>query len=207
MRDAVDACLTKAFRDVAVPDGLAERLLAGLAVERPRPRSRRWLLAVGGLAAAAATVLLAVWLGGAKGECVSEETARDEAIQQFNVGSPQPGLSLASLPTSTAAAYPFSAQVLPIRGTTWRQVGDFLGCSAVVYDLPGPAGTRAALYVVACTNVAGIGSSPAMPQQVFMTNGCCASAWLEGGLLCVLVVEGDKSTYGQYLKLPSSPVA
>jgi len=81
MRDAVDACLTKAFRDVAVPEGLAERLLAGLAVERPRRRSRRWLLAGGGLLAAAASIVLAVWLGGQKGVCVSEECAIDEAIQ------------------------------------------------------------------------------------------------------------------------------
>ena len=34
MRDSIDACLTQAFRDVPVPEGLAERLLAGLAVKR-----------------------------------------------------------------------------------------------------------------------------------------------------------------------------
>ena len=93
MRDAVDACLTKAFRDVAVPEGLAERLLAGLAVVRPQShRSRRWLLVAGGLLTAAATIVFAVWLGGPKAACVSEERAIDEAIQSFNEGFEQPAL-------------------------------------------------------------------------------------------------------------------
>ena len=35
MRDAADGRLTRAFHDVAVPEGLGDRLLAGLAVERP----------------------------------------------------------------------------------------------------------------------------------------------------------------------------
>ena len=92
MRDAVDACLTKAFRDVAAPEGLAERLLAGLAVERPRPRSRRWLLLAGGLAAAAATILLTVWLGGQGSTSISQQTALDEAIQLFDAGFKHPGV-------------------------------------------------------------------------------------------------------------------
>jgi hypothetical protein len=205
MRDAVDACLTKAFRDVAVPEGLAERLLARLAVERPRPRSRRWLLVAGGLAAAAATLLLAVWLGGPNADPISEESAREEAIQWFNAPGQPPGILLASQPAPSA--YPFSTQVLPISGTKWRDVKNFLGYSGVVYDLPGPGGSRAALYVVACTNVTAIGLSPARPQLVYSSAGLCASAWQEGGLLCVLVVEGDQSDYGRYLKLPSSPMA
>jgi hypothetical protein len=207
MRDDVDAHLTKTFRDVAVPEGLAERLLAGLAAERPRPRSRRWLFAAGGLAAAAATVLLAVWLGGPATEPVSEDSVRNEAIQLFNSGVKQPGYPLAN---GAPSQYPFSPQVVSIQRTNWRHISGFLGSySGVVYDLPGPPGARAALYVVACNGVAGLGQSPDSPKNAFTTasSNCCASAWQEGGLLYVLVVEGDQSNYGRYLNLPSSPIA
>ncbi len=206
MRDAVDACLTKAFHDVAVPEGLAERLLAGLAVERPRPHSRRRLLLAGGLAAAAATVLLAVWLGGHNATPVTEESARNEAIRLFDAGANQPGSLLAG--ANPPSAYPYSSNVRSLRGTKWRYVNDFLGRPGVVYDLPGRAGARAALYVVACNAAPGLGQSPASPQNAFMSAGsrCCASAWQENGLLYVLVVEGDQSNYEQYLNPPSSPV-
>jgi len=204
MRDAVDACLTKAFRDVAVPEGLAERLLAGLAVAQPRShRSRRWLLVAGGLLTAAATIVFAVWLGIPKAPCVSEEFACETAIQSFENGFGQPGRLLANRPAP--AAFPFSPQVLPIRGTRWQNLNDFLGHPGVVYELPGPAGTHAALYVVACKNVTGVGTAPSA-QPTFTTAGCCASAWQDGGLLYVLVVEGDRSMYGRYL-IPRSPVA
>jgi hypothetical protein len=204
MRDAVDACLTRAFLDVPVPEGLAERLLDRLAAERPRlRRSRRWLLAGGGLVAVAASIMLAVWLVGQRGACVSEQGALDEAIQLFAEGFEQPGHSLSNEPAPPA--YPISSSV-SIRGTSWRDLDNFLGHSGVVYELPGPGGTHAALYVVACENVEGIGSAPAM-QPTSNTAGCCASAWQEGGLLYVLVVEGDPSTYRRYLNLPYSPVA
>ena len=170
MRDDVDARLTKAFRDVAVPEGLAERLLAGLAADSGADipfcqaalglpgeqeslphRSRRWFFVSGGLAAAAATILLAVWLGGPASESVSEDSVRNEAIQLFNSGVKQPGYLLAN---GAPSNYPFSQQVLSIQGTKWRYLGGFLGSySGVVYDLPGPPGARGALYVVVCNGV------------------------------------------------------
>jgi hypothetical protein len=231
-RDAVDACLTKTFRDVAVPEGLAERLLAGVAVGRAdipvcregrgvlgrqeclphrhesrSRRSRRWLVLGGGLVTAAATVLLAVWLGGPNAPCVSEESARDEAIRLFDTAVGQPGNLLVG--GNGPTAYPYSSYVQSLGGTKWRNVNNFLGqYSGVVYDLPGPAGARAALYVVACDDAGGLGQQPASAQSVITTAGsrCCASAWQEGGLLYVLVVEGGQSTYERYLNLPSSPV-
>ncbi len=228
MRDAVDACLTRAFRDVAVPEGLAERLLAGLAVDGGADipvggadipvcrkghsafgrqeclphRSRRWLFLAGGVAAAAATILLAVWLGGQGSTSISQQTALDAAIQSFDAGFKQPGISLAK--QSAPPAYPFSPQVVTLRGTSWHWE-NFLGRRSVVYDLPG----NAALFVVACNGVQGVGTAPDAPQHAFTTAACdcCASAWQEGGLLYVLVVRGDASAYGRYLNLPHSPVA
>ena len=80
-----------------------------------------------------------------------------------------------------------------------------MGHRGVVYDLPGPAGTNAVLYVVDAGALEGFGEAPAL--NPFTTAGCCASAWQEGGLLYVLVVQGDPATYRAYLNLPHGPVA
>jgi len=94
---------------------------------------------------------------------------------------------------------------LQVRGTRWRPLQGFLGRRGVVYDLPGPAGTSAALYVVDTEGVEGIDPTPAL--RPFTTAGCCASSWQEGRLLYVLVVQGDPATYRAYLNLPHGPVA
>ena len=81
----------------------------------------------------------------------------------------------------------------------------FEGRRGVVYDLPGPAGTSAALYVIDAEAAEGFDEAPAL--RPFTTAGCCASSWQEGGLLYVLVVQGDPATYRAYLNLPRVPVA
>jgi hypothetical protein len=257
MRDARDASLTKAFHDVAVPEGLAERLLASLAADngtdassqvnsgadipacqvppgfsgrqeclphrlsgkeecpshrfsgrqecvphRPSGGLRRWLAVVGGLASAAA-IVLAVWLGGTS-RVVTAESAREQAMRLFCERTDQIGHLRAR--EDAPSEYRFSSYVRSLRGTRWRRLNDFLGCSGVVYELPGPTGTDAVLYVVACKNTKGLGQSPESPRDAIMTSGCCASAWQENGLLYVLVVKGNQSNYQQYLELPSSPV-
>ncbi len=206
MRDSFDTRLTAAFHDVPVPPDLPERLLARLVAEQsPSPRlSRRWWLVAGGLVtAAAASLLVAVWLGIQGQPPISAEYAVGEAIQSFAAGFEQSGYSLSKKPAPSG--YPLSQWILPIRGTTWRPLEGFLGRRGVVYNLPGPAGVSAALYVVEQDNVSDIGTEP--EQHPFTTAGCCASAWREGGLLYVLVVQGDRATYGRYLNLPRSPLA
>jgi hypothetical protein len=203
MRDSIDACLTQTFRDVPVPEGLAERLLTGLVLKQPR-RSRRWLLVAGGLVTAAASLLLALWLNMPGEERFSEDVAIGEAIQLFDAGFQGPGLLLAKRPAPVE--YPFSQWVLRVHGANWRHLDGFQGCSGVVFDLPGPAGTHAALYVVAREGIEDLSTVPKWhPSST--TAGCCASAWQENGLLYVLVVKGDPSTYEGYLNLPRSPVA
>jgi hypothetical protein len=198
MRDSIDACLTQAFRDVAVPEGLGERLLAGLAVKQPR--SRRWAVVYGGLMAAAASLLLAVWLNLPAQERFSEETALAEAIQLFDAQAGQPGHLLTKRPPPSE--YPLSQWVVRVRGASWRHLDEFAGCSGVVYDLPGPPGTRASLYVVARSGIGELNTLPTLNPSG--TAGRSAAAWQEDGLLYVLVVEGD---YNSYLNLPRSPVA
>ena len=90
--------------------------------------------------------------------------------------------------------------------TKWRPVEGFLGRRGVIYDFSRPAGVRAALYVVD-GEVERLRTVPTLHPSTTAGSSCCASAWQEGRLLYVLVVQGDRATYESYLKLPRSPVA
>jgi len=136
-------------------------------------------------------------------ERFSEQYALDKAIQSFEAEVEQTGRLVAKNPPPEE--YPLSRWVVRVREASWRHVDDFLGCRGVVYDLPGPAGARASLYVVAREDIGDLDTSPTL--HPFTTAGCCAAAWQEDGLLYVLVVQGDPSIYGGYLNLPRSPVA
>jgi hypothetical protein len=203
VRDSIDACLGQAFRNVRVPEGLAERLLAGLATRQPR-RSHRWLWAASGILTAAATLLIALWLNTPAEPRFSETLALDEAIRLFDEGLGQPANPEAK--RATHPDFPFSQHVYRFPQASWRALDDFLGGHGVVYDLPGPAGTRAALYVVARDGIADFDTVPAITRAL-ETGGCCAVAWQEGGLLYVLVAQGNESTIRGYLIRPSSPLA
>jgi hypothetical protein len=205
MKDRIDACLTAAFHDLPVPDGLADRLLGRLAIEgQPRVRrTRRWVLAAAGLATVAAGLLVAIALNTHRESPFSEQLAIEEALRAFSAGFEGTGYLLSE--RASPADYPFSPMVQCFSGTHWRHLDGFLGHRGVAYELPGPAGVRATLYVIAREDVEGVGLSPAVSP--FTTAGCCASAWQDGGRLYVLVVQGDTSMYKQYLRLPRSPIA
>lgn len=214
MRDCFDEKLATALLDVPVPEGLAQRLLERLDKEEPAvrgeeatPGRHRWVLSrssflVLGLSLAA-SVLVAVWLGMHRGEAVSPQFALDEAIRWFDAGTDQRGTLLAERPAP--ADYPFSQAVFQVRAVRWRPVDGFLDRQGVIYDLPGPAGTAASLYVVEAETATEFDAAPAV--YPFTTAGCCASAWREGRLLYVLVVQGNPATYRAYLNLPRGPVA
>lgn len=226
MTDSIDDRISAALHDVPVPQGLVARILERLAREdavtsaaqetvtaegatplpdrRTERFSRRWILVgTGGLLATAAMLLVAVWLGTNRREQLSEQFVLNEAILTFNASVERSGYAVAE--NAGPGEYPFSQAVLPIRGTTWRHLDGFLGRRGVVYDLPGPGNARAALYVVEDGMVEQAGTVPAL--RPFTTAGCCASAWREGRLLYVLVVQGDSATYRAYLKTPNEPVA
>ncbi len=210
MKDNFDEKLTAALHDVPVPEGLADRLLERLKTKNsgrstrtvPVRRSSRFVPTLS-LAATAAVLLIAVWLGMPRGEGISESFVLDEAIRSFDVGVDEPGPLLAEKPAP--AGYPFSTAVLQLRGTRWRPLEAFLGRRGVVYDLPGPAGTTASLYVVDAEGLDGFGTAPAL--HPYTTAGCCASSWQEGGMLYVLVVQGDPATFRAYPNIPHGPVA
>jgi hypothetical protein len=225
MENYLDEKLATVFHDVPIPVGLAQRLLDRLATERERESaesaarqedrkaavssrlaaalSRRWLLTGGGLLAVAAALLIAVWLGARHARGLSEESVADEAIQAFDSAIEHKGYLLAEHAPPTG--YPISASVIQVRGMSWRAVETLLGREGVVYEFPGRAGARAALYVLAAGDAEHLGTSPAL--NPFTTGGYCASAWQEGGLLYVLVVRGGPTAYSGYLNLPSEPMA
>jgi hypothetical protein len=215
MRSSVDEKLAAVLHDVLVPEGLAQRLLdrlesnvpmAGVVAPSAAPRrtSRRVWAFAAGLTALAAGLFFAAWLGLQQGDDISPQYVLDEAIRSFSADMDEPGPLLATTPAPTA--YPQSAAVFQVRGTRWRHLESFVGRRGVVYDLPGPAaGVGASLYVMDAQGIDGLDAIPSL--NPYTTAGCCASVWLEGGLLYVFVVQGDTDAYRSYLNLPHGPMA
>ena len=229
-----DEKIGAAFHDVSVPPGLLQRLLYHLSHARVRnPASdtlntgpdrpirmddmdaaismpaqgrrkvpRRWLLASGGLLSAAGVLFIALWLNLRNVESYTEQTVIDEALRFFDADTADARTLLTE--KSPPKAYPFSRAVFFSKGIYWREIRDFLGRSAIAYDLPGRDGRRATLYVIE-QNVQALGNEPR--RQPFTTGGFSASAWQEGRLLYVLVVQGEPNIYQNYLNLPRGPVA
>ncbi len=199
-----DATLTACFRDVPVPEGLQERLLAHLAEAAPpvQPRSnvtrRRWILAAGSLVGTAAVWFAALWLG--QPASYSEQDALNEAIRLFAAEAqqpPAPGNLLAQLdPPSTFGPSRFVARGL--RGVRWRRMDDFLGRRGVAYDME-QGGVKAVLYVVDHRGISGLraDSPPSKPRSD--TAGRATSAWREGKRMYVLVVRGNARAYRGFL--------
>jgi hypothetical protein len=94
-------------------------------------------------------------------------------------------------------AYPMSADIVPLQNIRWRYVTNYLGGPAVAYDLPARGG-RATLYVIP-RNVPGL---PSIPPSPLSTGGMSAAAWQTGGMLYVLVVEGDTGKFSRYFDQP-----
>jgi hypothetical protein len=147
-------------------------------------------------------LFIALWLNFHNVESYSEQTVIDEAIRFFEADTAHGQIILTE--KSPPKAYPFSRAVIFSQGICWREIRDFLGRAGIAYDLPGRNGRRATLYVIK-QSAEGLGNEPL--YRPFTTGGLSASAWQEGGLLYVLVVQGEPNTYQNYLNLPRGPVA
>jgi hypothetical protein len=168
--------------------------------KKNRKLSRRWLLASGGLLAAA-TILIAIFLGIDNSGGYSKRTALEEAIQFFDAdNSATPGQLLVQV--SAPRQFPLSVNVRFSDKIRWRMVKNFMGKAGVAFDLPTPRGVRATLYAVDRT----IPDLPASPANPANSGGCYVAAWQEDGLVYVLVVRGSQQNYDQYLH-PRGPMA
>jgi len=222
--EEVDGAIGQAMHDVDVPEGLAERLLAGLG-ERPaakveeeaadsptvapapvagRRLSRRRMLAGTAALATTASLLVAVgiwWFGDPPVEYTKDMVLRD-AIDFFQHDTSGGGQLLAEV--APPEEFRFSREVLPLEGTRWRRIEGFLGCKGVAYDLT-YRGTQATLYVVKQT-VADLGRYPPnRPMQD--TLGYPVAAWNSmDGRLYVLVVASENAADYRYFTKPPGPL-
>jgi len=216
----LDAVLGQVFRDVPVPEGLEDRLLARLSDARepgsavsasPLPlsepktttvASRRWWIGASLAAAAAALVIgVSVFLRAPAG--YSESEALQAAIAFYNDEAPETGqlVSVAAPP----AAFPFSRNVRRIQGMRWRTIRGLLGREGVAYDLPGPGQARATLYVLPCRLDGAVPTAPPL-HPALTTAGRATATWQSDGLLYLLVVDGGGRAYRGFLDLPTGPI-
>jgi hypothetical protein len=163
--------------------------------------SRRGLFIGAAASVMAATVLLAMIFGFKAQHAITRDQILQTAAQLFDTEPREAGQLLAEV--SPPADYPFSREVIQVRGTQWRWVKeDLLENRAVAFDLPGPPGARATLYALK-RSVPGLpAEAPPLPQ--LSTNGRSAAAWQSEGLVYVLVVEGDAANYQDWLRRSQS---
>ena len=215
----LDQSVADAFRNVPAPQGLADRILSRMATaagpeqQAPAPQpmatvpsrgprvSRRWLVLGAGSIAVAVAVLVAVWIPWTRPKAIDGPSLGQLAIEFFVTDTGQDGELITQVPPPES--HPFGFDVQPFSEPRWRWVGSFLGGPAVAYDMTGPAGERATLYVVrrTATNVQDLPS-----RHPFTTSGCSTSAWQTGPVLYVLVVEGSPRTYQKFLVTPREPL-
>ena len=216
-----DARMQAAVLDVAVPEGLAGKLLARLqttqlgAVDaaaavalpaasttsplpteslRPRLRKLAWSMA---LAASLllATSLIAVWAWRPTGP-VDVVTLADVWQEQLS-GQWRP---MSESPKSLSI--PNSLAVAP-RG--WQKMAPHLGYKAVAYDVSLPH-ARAILFVVSVSPDGKLPKSPPrLPQS--SSGGRAVAVWLAGKQMCMLVVEGDERAYRTIIGIGQVPLA
>lgn len=232
-----DGRVRAAMTDVAVPTGLAERILSQLAsapVAELRPAeaatiqstgdqfaspsarwsavgsarrlgrsvwSRRYWVA-GGLATAAAVLLVVNWYGSAVHYSPEKLLA---AVGQFDAArTPAEGVLLSQ--QQPPPGFPKSNRIVSAGEIRWRSVAGVLGRKGVAYDLRTATGVTATLYVV---RIGGLPNAPqidahrlpaappANPQPA--SGGASMAAWQEHGRLYVLVVHGDDNSYRQLI--------
>jgi hypothetical protein len=178
--------------------------IADVAGRRTRV-SRRWLLMGTTAVVAAAAMLTAVAI-----HVVGyPDSERPDAIlglagQFFEDDWDQSAAGRLLVEAAPHRDYSISPHVLQGNWVRWREVSEFLDRRGVAYELTRPGGPRATLYVVKYPEVALPSRPPRSPAST--THNRSTSAWQDGTLLFVLVVEGGPQTYRGYLNLPSGPV-
>jgi hypothetical protein len=230
----LDQALADAFRDVPVPEGLQDRILArletagvqqsplaaslspdaeGVSVPKTRSRQdwrRRWLIGACGVAAATVLVFGAL-LHLRRADEFSKSDMLSLAIEHFS-SDPRQGGHPISGPVQPPAEFPFSRALAAVFSPgevlfsemRWRAVHGFLNREAVAYDLVGRRGVSATVYVATCS-VGGLTTE--IPLRPMLSTGQgSASAWQEGDLLYVLVVDGGIQDYERFLATAGGPL-
>jgi hypothetical protein len=95
-----------------------------------------------------------------------------------------------------SAKYPFSSAVRA-QALAWTDVSSIVGEDAIAYDIS-IGGHRAALFVIPSSDFVANPAPPAQPQS--STGGQMIGCWQTGGMVYVLVVEGDARAYQNLIR-------
>jgi len=219
----LDKVLADAYQDVPVPEGLADRILARLresprdlpagvnlaerpSIDLPQPASRAheggfrrlrrsWVVGAGMAVAIAAVLLIAALVGIHPQQQPGWEEVCNAAIERFNQDLLAGGgkLAPAAQPDYPLSGF-LSTQDLQVR---WRPIRDFFQYEGVAYDLIGPGGVTATLYVVDDDGKISVEGAP--PTDPYNSGDRSSAAWRENGLLYVLVVAGQVKDYRRFI--------
>jgi hypothetical protein len=221
-----DAAVAAAMEQVTVPAGLAERIVDRLnsadsvptsgdvglgtvamdavamdAVELHKPTpagrrhgSRRRRLAV--VSSLAAALLVAAFVG------VLWQPRSSSPIEKIAEGWMQqlgPWQSIQRAPHD----FPVPSAVVA-SPTAWQRVGNVASGRGVAYQLSNARAGAAMLFVVKLSVAGSPPAPPVSPQST--TGGKAIGYWQIGGLLYVLVVEGDERSYREFVNSVRRPL-
>jgi hypothetical protein len=220
-----DAAISGAFRDVSVPNGLADRLLeavraaepdASSAQEPPTPsvrpaeshavedpgthlrwRRRQWVRAAGAVAAISMTLLIAVfYLNRSNPEPVPGDRLRAE-VSAWRDLAVRNGWQK---DTASAALRnrPLNADIVATP-RQWCQIETRYDSATIVYDLATPGTEFACIYCMHIrTSKSALPTTPPLiPHRP--TGRLSIGVWRHGDMVYVLAVQGDRRRYGDFL--------
>lgn len=224
----LDAVVTEAFRDVPVPEGLADRLLEAVSktdddeekVVEPAGQSstkqqstkmgRKWLRWTISLTSCATLLLLMVgtFLFFFQSKPVYD---RDDVVKQamtwtrdLNSRDRSWNPQLTRAPKKN----PFDYVSLQRSPSGWQEIETKLDSHAVAYDLLAPNQPTAVLFVIRIRNweIHDLQSVPPLSPSS-RTEGWCIGVWRKGTLLYVLAVKGNEQQYRKMLRNSAAIVA
>jgi hypothetical protein len=219
-----DTAVSRAMHEVAVPDGLADRLLARLATGRsaalaasanalttedasevaPPPCdasravgwSRRRLLTLVSTIAATVVVGVSVARYLQSEPDTSVESLADMWLAELDAN----WVAMNQAPRNYVVPAAITAEA-----TGWQRIPSVNRSLGVVYRLENPQAAIARLFVVRLAK-AGLPSSPPVKPQ-WTTGGRSIGYWQTGELTFVLVVEGNEDDYRSFANVSRMPLA
>jgi hypothetical protein len=192
----IDRAIMTATQKVPVPEGLADRILAGFPSSSIAPSpiaaaapSRRLMLIGAGLAMAAS--LLIALVVRASRETVDVASAESQARDFYDLDDHSAALAAGEFPT------PLPAAMVPGAVLGWRE-SKLFGKGDVAYELV-YRGVKATLYVLPARSLFGprFVDLPGSPQPQ-STSGMVAAAWTEGAYVYVMVTQGGERGFGRF---------
>ncbi len=171
---------------------------------------RRWLIGACAAAAAAALVL-GVLFHLRRSDGINPSDLLSSSIEFFRNDAREGGHPMSG-PVQPPPEFPFSRGLAAIFAPIetrfvqmrWRAVQGFLNREAIAYDLVGRRGVSATVYVAKCS-VNGLAEE--VPLRPMLSTGqSSASAWQEGDLLYVLVVDGGIQDYERFFAGAGGPL-